>query len=106
MKLISLDKLYRLLLKIMDVYWQKPGITYIQRFKVNKGNFKFASPFIFTTLNYVCLLKTFLSLFPYHCMLSLLVALQFLFYIYCSFIIANMFDYCLKDTKYAICDVM
>ena len=37
MKLISLDKQYRLLLKIMDAYWQKPGVTsYIQRFKVNK----------------------------------------------------------------------
>jgi len=60
MKLISLDKQYRLLLKIMDAYWQKPGVTsYIQRFKVNKKNFKFASPFIFKTLNYVCLLKVF-----------------------------------------------
>ena len=37
MKLINLNKLYRLLLKIMDVYWQKPGVTsYIQRFKANK----------------------------------------------------------------------
>jgi hypothetical protein len=60
MKLISLDKLYWLLLKIMDVYWQKLGVTsYIQRFKVNKQkkNFKFASPFIFKNLNYVFLLK-------------------------------------------------